>query len=188
MMAILVQTALKKAVTEKKPENLNQIEWEKLDEKILLETLYATKSLAKCLVLKQHLYTFRINEGELLRYHISQFITLLNDLRNVEIQFSNKDQAMLLLCYLLPSYKSFREALIYGKDKLSFEDVKGQLLSRDKLDNEVGSNSKADRQASVLIASNKRDKMCRYCKKLGHVKADVINYEIKELLRVTRKI
>ncbi|KAH1046535.1 hypothetical protein J1N35_037319 [Gossypium stocksii] len=32
--------------------------------------------------------------------------------------------------------------------------------------------SKADRQASVLVASKKRDKSCHYCKKLGHVKAD----------------
>ncbi|MFQ6634431.1 hypothetical protein Gotur_011797, partial [Gossypium turneri] len=77
---------------------------------------------------------------------------------------------MLLLCSLPPSYNSFKETLIYGKDKLSFEDVKGHLLSRDKLDNEFGSDNKVDRQASILVASKKRDKRCHYCKKLGHVK------------------
>ncbi|MBA0655578.1 hypothetical protein Goklo_008050, partial [Gossypium klotzschianum] len=71
---------------------------------------------------------------------------------------------MLLLCYLLPSYKSFRETLIYGRDKLSFEDMKGHLLSRDKLNNAFGLDNMADRQASVLVASKKRDKKCRYCK------------------------
>ncbi|MFQ6652913.1 hypothetical protein Gotur_024565 [Gossypium turneri] len=50
----------------------------------MLETLYATKSLAKCLVLKR-LFTFRMNEGELLRDHINQFIILLNDLNNIEV-------------------------------------------------------------------------------------------------------
>ncbi|MFQ6661961.1 hypothetical protein Gotur_029954 [Gossypium turneri] len=35
MMTILVQTGLKKVVTEKKPENLNQTEWEELDENAL---------------------------------------------------------------------------------------------------------------------------------------------------------
>ncbi|KAH1032203.1 hypothetical protein J1N35_044377 [Gossypium stocksii] len=35
MMTILVQTSLKKVVTRKKPKNLNQIEWEELDEKVL---------------------------------------------------------------------------------------------------------------------------------------------------------
>ncbi|MFQ6652822.1 hypothetical protein Gotur_024506 [Gossypium turneri] len=47
-------------------------------------------------------------------YHISQFITLLNDLKNVEVHIDDEDQAMLLLCFLPPSYKSFRETLIYG--------------------------------------------------------------------------
>ncbi|MBA0653568.1 hypothetical protein Goklo_020728, partial [Gossypium klotzschianum] len=70
--------------------------------------------------------------------------------KNVEVHIDDEDQAKLLLCSLPPSYKSFKETLIYGKDKLSFEDVKGHLLSRDKLDNEFGLDSKVDRQASVL--------------------------------------
>ncbi|MFQ6624537.1 hypothetical protein Gotur_004459 [Gossypium turneri] len=145
MMTILIQSGLKKVVTGKKPENLNKTEWEELDEKTLsaiqlcltktvlqevlmektssalwkmLETLYATKSLAIRLVLKQRLFTFCMNECELLRDHISQFITLLNDLKNIEVHIDDEDQAMLLLCYLPPSYKSFRETLIYGRDKL----------------------------------------------------------------------
>ncbi|MBA0619212.1 hypothetical protein Godav_028428 [Gossypium davidsonii] len=79
---------------------------------------------------------------------------------------------MLLLCFLPPPYKCFRETLIYGRDKLSFEDVKGNLLSREKINNKFGSDSKADRQASILVALKKRDKMCRSCKKLGHIKVD----------------
>ncbi|MFQ6624608.1 hypothetical protein Gotur_003964 [Gossypium turneri] len=82
MMAILVQSGLKKVVTGKKPENLNKTEWEELDEKAL--------------------------------DHISQFIPLLNDLKNVEVHIDDEDQVMLLLCSLPPSYKSFRETLIYG--------------------------------------------------------------------------
>ncbi|MBA0646125.1 hypothetical protein Goklo_014115, partial [Gossypium klotzschianum] len=46
-----------------------------------LENIYATKSLANCLLLKQCLFTFHMNKCELLRDHISQFITLLNDLK-----------------------------------------------------------------------------------------------------------
>ncbi|MFQ6650686.1 hypothetical protein Gotur_023419 [Gossypium turneri] len=103
-----------------------------------LETLYATKSLANRLVLKQHLFMFHMNEGELLRDHISQFITLLNDLKNVEVQIDNEDQTMLLLCSL---------PLLYN---------------RDKLDNEFDLDSKADRQAFIFVALKKRDKRCHY--------------------------
>ncbi|MFQ6650479.1 hypothetical protein Gotur_022578 [Gossypium turneri] len=94
----------------------------------MLETFNATKSLAKRLVLKQCLFTFHMNEGKLLRHHISQFITLLNDLKNVDVHINDEDQAMLLLCYLPPSY------------------------NRDKLDNEFGLDSKADKQPSILVA------------------------------------
>ncbi|MBA0788424.1 hypothetical protein Gotri_027878 [Gossypium trilobum] len=61
-----------------------------------LETLYATKSMANRLVLKQCLLIFRMNECELLRDHISQFITLLNDLKNVKVKVDDEDQTMLL--------------------------------------------------------------------------------------------
>ncbi|MFQ6644022.1 hypothetical protein Gotur_018738 [Gossypium turneri] len=96
-----------------------------------------------------------MNKCELLRDHISQFITLLNDLKNVEVHIDNEDQVMLLLCSLPPSYKSFRETLIYGRDKLSSKDVKVHLLNRDKLVNAFGLDSKVDRQASFLVASKK---------------------------------
>ncbi|MBA0879292.1 hypothetical protein Goshw_024258 [Gossypium schwendimanii] len=118
MMAILVQVGLKMVVTGKKLENLNQTEWEELDENILstiqlciantilqevlmektssvlwkmLESLYATKSLANRLVLKQRLFMFRMNECELVRDHTIQFITLLNDLKNFEVHIDDED-------------------------------------------------------------------------------------------------
>ncbi|MFQ6628679.1 hypothetical protein Gotur_008179, partial [Gossypium turneri] len=67
---------------------------------------------------------FRIDEGENLRDHISQFIALLNYLNNVEVNIYYEDQDMILLYSLPPSYKTFREILIYGKDKLLYEDMK----------------------------------------------------------------
>ncbi|MFQ6665302.1 hypothetical protein Gotur_032072, partial [Gossypium turneri] len=162
-------------------ENTSSALWKRL------ETLYVTKSLANCLVLKQRLFTFRMNEGELLRDHISQFITLLNDLKNIKVHIDNEDQAMLLLYSLPPSYKSFKETLIYGRDKLSFEDAKGHLLSRDKLDNEFGLDSKAEKQASILVASKKRDKRCRYRKKLDHVKVDCYKLRNKRAAESNKK-
>lgn len=54
-----------------------------------------------------------------------------------------------------PSYKTFRETQIYGRDKLSYEDMKGNLLRKDKLNNELGSNNKLDGQTLILVARNK---------------------------------
>ncbi|MFQ6640633.1 hypothetical protein Gotur_016812 [Gossypium turneri] len=71
MTAILVQTGLKKlclaniVLQEVLMEKTSFVLWKRL------ETLYVTKSLANRLVLKQRLFTFHMNEGELLRDHIS---------------------------------------------------------------------------------------------------------------------
>ncbi|MBA0881344.1 hypothetical protein Goshw_001625 [Gossypium schwendimanii] len=88
MMAILVQIGLKKEVL---IEKTSSSFWKRL------ETLYATKFLANRLVLKQRLFTFRMNECELLKDHISQFITLLNDLKNVEVHIDDEDQRQTLI-------------------------------------------------------------------------------------------
>ncbi|MFQ6648047.1 hypothetical protein Gotur_021720 [Gossypium turneri] len=63
-------------------------------------------------------------EDESIRTHISKFVTLLNDLKNLKEEISDKDLAMLLLCSLSSSYKTFKETQIYGRDHLPFEDVK----------------------------------------------------------------
>ncbi|MFQ6634905.1 hypothetical protein Gotur_010878 [Gossypium turneri] len=155
MMTILVQTSLKKLCLANRV--LQEVLMEKTSSALwkMLETLYATKSVDNHLVFKQRLFTFRMNACELFRDHISQFITLLNDLKNVEVKIDDEDQAMLLLCSPSSSQKSFTETLIYDKDKLSFKDVKSHLLSKDKLNNEFGSDSRANMQASILVASKK---------------------------------
>ncbi|MBA0781606.1 hypothetical protein Gotri_002515, partial [Gossypium trilobum] len=61
------------------------------------------------------------------------------------------------------------------------EDVKGHLLSKDKLDNEFGSNIKSNRQVSILVTPRKRDKRCHYCKKLGYIKVDCYKLQNKRV-------
>ncbi|KAG8483230.1 hypothetical protein CXB51_022220 [Gossypium anomalum] len=57
MMAILVQSDLKKVVTGKKPENLNKTEWEELDEKALsaIQLCLVNTVLQEVLMEKTHL-------------------------------------------------------------------------------------------------------------------------------------
>jgi len=143
MLAVLTQNGLKKALfgKSKKPATMSEDEWNEMDDKALtaiqlnlsndvlqevlsektsadlwvkLEELYLTKSLANRLVLKQRLFSLRMSEGTSIKAHISEFISLVNDLKNVDVKVEEEDQAMLLLCSLPSSFKHFRETIIYG--------------------------------------------------------------------------
>ncbi|KAG8474865.1 hypothetical protein CXB51_031592 [Gossypium anomalum] len=163
MMAILVQSGLKKVVTGKKPENLNKIEWEELDEKAL-------SAIQLCLT-NTVLQEVLMEKTSSALWKRLETLYVTKSLANHSVETTS----------IYVSYER-RGTLIYGRDKLSFEDVKGHLLSKDKLDNELHLDSKTDRQASVLVASKKRDKRCRYCKKLGHVKADCYKLRNKRVV------
>ncbi|MBA0788577.1 hypothetical protein Gotri_027782 [Gossypium trilobum] len=73
MIAILVQIDLKKLCLANRV--LQEVLMEKTSSALRnrLETVYATKSVTNHLVLKQRLFTFCVNEGELLRDHISYY-------------------------------------------------------------------------------------------------------------------
>nr|GEY43075.1 retrovirus-related Pol polyprotein from transposon TNT 1-94 [Tanacetum cinerariifolium] len=99
-----------------------------------LESLYMTKSLANKLRLKDRLYTFRMKPGISVQDHLDEFITSLIDLENLNVDIDDEDKAVLLVISLPASYKS----MIYGnRKKLSFDDVKSALLSKQKYDDDV---------------------------------------------------
>ena len=55
-----------------------------------------------------------MHEGTTIKSHISNFSPIINDLDKIEVKIEDEDQALLLLCSLPSSCKSFREAIIYG--------------------------------------------------------------------------
>ena len=63
-----------------------------------LESLYMTKSLTNRLLLKQHLFSLRMNEGTPLRYHLDHLITILLELHNMDVKVEQLDK---LDCHFL---------------------------------------------------------------------------------------
>ena len=69
----------------------------------------------------------------------------MNNLDKIEVKIENEDQALLLLCSLPSSYKSFREAIIYGdKSTIKVNEVKENLLNKDKIDTQLTGESHHD--------------------------------------------
>ena len=116
-----------------------------------LESLYMTKSLTNKLLLKQRLFSLRMQEGMSLREHLDQLNSILLDLRNIDIKINDEDVALILLVSLPLSYENFMESFISGKDSLSVEEVRSALHSRELRHNCSGTVS--DSQAVRLVAN-----------------------------------
>ena len=75
-----------------------------------------------------------MHKGTPIRSHIAEFFFIINDLDKIEVKIEDEDQALLLLCSLLFSYKSFREAIYGGKSTIKVNEVKVHLVNKDRID------------------------------------------------------
>jgi hypothetical protein len=92
--------------------------WKKLEE------LYMTKSLNK-LRLKERLYTIHMSEGTSMQSHLNEFNSIIVDLESLNVKIDDEDKTILLVVSLPPSFKHFKEIMLYGNHtSLSFENVK----------------------------------------------------------------
>ena len=66
---------------------------------------------------------------------LQNFFFIINDQDKIEVKIEDEEQSLLLPCSLHSSYKSFREAIIYGgKSTIKVNEVKEHLLNKDKID------------------------------------------------------
>jgi len=96
-------------------------------------------------------------EGTSISDHIAEFTSILNDLGKLDVKVEDEDQALLLLCSLPTQYKSLRDMMIYDREKISLEDVKGNLQAKLHLDNEITSVDKGS-QGVGLVAERGRSR------------------------------
>jgi len=157
--------------------------WKKLKE------TYMKKSLTNRLWLKLRLYTLHMIEGTSISDHIAEFTSILNDLGKLYVKVEDENQALLLLCSFPTSYKSLRDMMVYDREKISLEDVKGNLQAKLHLDNEMTSVDKGSQGVGLVAKGGRlRNKTpmgnrshskskyksltYNYCKKKGHIKTN----------------
>jgi hypothetical protein len=192
MKAVLTQLCVQKAL-QPRPTDMTDDKWEDLDEKALsalqlslfpdvlrevmnaksaaelwnkLEELYMTKSLANKLRLKEHIYTIHMAEGTSIQSHLNEFNSIIVDLESFDVKIDDEDKAILLVVSLPPSFKHFKEIMLYGNHtSLSFENVKSNLLSKEKFDVDSSSEPKGEGLIVRGSGDHKSNFYCRYCRK-----------------------
>jgi len=119
-------------------------------------------------------------EGTPIQNHLDEFNSILIDLDSMDVKIEDEYKAIMLVISLPSSYKHFKEILLYSSNEtLSFEDVKASLLSKEKFDLEmqsetneglfVGGESFDNRNTDKSnFKEPKPNKFCKYCKKRGH--------------------
>ena len=92
-----------------------------------------------------------------IKSHIADFFSIINDLDKIEVKVEDVNQALLLLCSLPSSYKSFRKAIIYGgKSTIKVNKVKENLLNKNKIDNQLIDKAHRDNFGQVHFSKIQR--------------------------------
>jgi len=109
--------------------------------------------------LKQKLYTFRMAEGTSILTHLDTFDSLLMDLSNIDAEIKDGAQAVLLLVSLHQSFKHIRDTMLYGKDDISYKDIKSILKSKEQIDRDITGKTSGNQGEGLFIRgrSNKKD-------------------------------
>jgi hypothetical protein len=145
-----------------------------------------TKNLDNKLHLKERLYTIRMAEGTSIQSHLNEFNSICVDLESLDVKIDHEDKAILLVVSLPPSFKNFKEIMLYrNHTSLTFENDKSNLLSKEKIDVDSRSESKdegfivrgrpqqAGSSNKPKSRSESRDRksnnFCCYCKADNHV-------------------
>ncbi|KAG8482828.1 hypothetical protein CXB51_024043 [Gossypium anomalum] len=123
----------------------------------------------------------------------------------MEVQYDKEDLGLILLCYLPPSYSTFRDTILYSCESLIVDEVYDSLTSYDKIKYLV---VKPESQGDGLIIRGRQDrnadddhsriqernprgkskgrskssntgKTCNFCKKKGHIKSECYKLQNK---------
>lgn len=80
---------------------------------------------------------FKMLEGTSIKSHLDELNSILLDLEIIGKKVREEDQAVFLLCSLPLSYKHFQETILYGREIISFENVKYYLFSKELIDKDM---------------------------------------------------
>ena len=153
------------------------------------------KSLANRLYIKKRMFTLKMTEGSSLDKHIDEFNQVCDTLATIDEALDDEGKALLLVSSLPGSYKNFVDALMYGRQTLSLDEVKSALNTRElqekrqNLDQETGEGLTAKGQHYKKTKKKKKqgkakDKnktlKCFQCHKEGHFKRDCLERKNKQ--------
>lgn len=72
-----------------------------------------------------------MNGGTLINSHLDEFNSTIINLKNVCIKIEDEVQTLIVLCLLPPSYETFVDSVLYGKESILPDDISNVLKSNE---------------------------------------------------------
>ncbi|GKC17857.1 retrotransposon protein, putative, ty1-copia subclass [Tanacetum coccineum] len=138
----------------------NNILQEVLTKKTALEQICMTKDLTSKMLLKQKLFSHKLQEGGSMMDHLQVFKEIVSNLQSMEIKYDVEDLGS----------SSQAEGLI----------IRGRQHDKNTNNNQRGRNSGNNRSNSKSRNWKPNNKYCKYCKKEGHDISECFNLKNKE--------
>lgn len=89
-----------------------------------------TKPLTKRVILKQRLYSFKVQPKRSVDDHLDDFNCIILELENIDIKVADKHQAIILLNSQPEKYEHFADTMMYSHDAFKLENVVTTLTSK----------------------------------------------------------
>ncbi|KAH9679108.1 reverse transcriptase Ty1/copia-type domain-containing protein [Citrus sinensis] len=152
-----------------------------------LKNLYMTKSLSNRLYIKRKMFSLRMMEGSSLDEHIDEFNKVCDALETIDEGLNDESKALVLISSLPKSYEHFVDALLYGRQTLSLEEVKSALGTKKLKDKQ----EKADSEAGHFKRDcpERKSKIKDSKDKVGNaaIATDESSYETAEVLIASKE-
>lgn len=97
----------------------------------LLERLDMVQTLLNRVYLQLKVYTFMMQESRSIEENIDEFLKMIADLSNLNIEVPDEVQAVLLLSSLPARYDLLKETLKYGREGIRFDEVVSAAKSKE---------------------------------------------------------
>ena len=145
-----------------------------------LSDQFQKKTWANKLELRRKLYSLQLKEGGSVQEHIKRITELFEALAVIGDPVSDEDSVVYLLASLPESFNVLVTALEASSETVpKMETVTERLLHEERKMKERNSNGSADDMSRKALTANhkkvanpKRQVICHYCKKAGHIKRE----------------
>ncbi|CAJ2652377.1 unnamed protein product [Trifolium pratense] len=115
-----------------------------------------------------------MDEGTKISDHLSTLNNIVSELESIKVEIDDEDKELRLIWSLPSSYVHLKPVLMYGKEKLKFEEVATKIISEER---RMKSDESTSSSSMLLTRSGANGKKihaknlsCWKCGRFGHLK------------------